>query len=107
MISASKMKPGVCAIALFAATFSLLGSQDANAAGCNGVINPAVWGCAPWDNNNGPKYPNYKKPGSSASQPSNSGVANPGAQPPANGAGIISRDGAGIISNDGASIRRN
>ena len=29
--------------------------------GCNGVINPFVWGCAPWDNNNGPKFPYYKK----------------------------------------------
>ena len=29
--------------------------------GCNGVINPLVWGCAPWDNNNGPKYPYFKK----------------------------------------------
>ncbi|RYY27552.1 MAG: hypothetical protein EOP62_05995 [Sphingomonadales bacterium] len=30
--------------------------------GCNGVINPFVWGCAPWDNNNGPKYPYYNAP---------------------------------------------
>lgn len=30
--------------------------------GCNGVINPFVWGCAPWDNNNGPQYPYYKAP---------------------------------------------
>lgn len=29
--------------------------------GCNGVINPFVWGCAPWDNNNGPQFPYYKK----------------------------------------------
>ena len=29
--------------------------------GCNGVINPLVWGCAPWDNNNGPNFPYYKK----------------------------------------------
>ena len=29
--------------------------------GCNGVINPFVWYCAPWDNNNGAKYPYFKK----------------------------------------------
>lgn len=29
--------------------------------GCNGVVNIFVWGCAPWDNNNGPKYAYYKK----------------------------------------------
>lgn len=36
-------------------------SAPANAAGCNGVVNPFVWGCAPWDNNNGPNYPYFKK----------------------------------------------
>lgn len=29
--------------------------------GCNGIINPFVWGCAPWDNNNGPQFPYYQK----------------------------------------------
>ncbi len=29
--------------------------------GCNGVVNIFVWGCAPWDNNNGAQYPYYKK----------------------------------------------
>ncbi len=29
--------------------------------GCNGVVNVFVWGCAPWDNNNGAKYPYYRK----------------------------------------------
>ncbi|RYY27547.1 MAG: hypothetical protein EOP62_05965 [Sphingomonadales bacterium] len=29
--------------------------------GCNGVVNIFVWGCAPWDNNNGPNYPYYRK----------------------------------------------
>lgn len=29
--------------------------------GCNGVVNVFQWGCAPWDNNNGPNYPYYKK----------------------------------------------
>jgi hypothetical protein len=87
-------------------------SAGAVAAGCNGVVNPSVWGCAPWDNNNGPKFPNYK-PKKAAQQ-----VAAPAARsapsspvhrpvaPPGNASGIISRDGAGIISNDGASMRK-
>lgn len=29
--------------------------------GCNGVVNWLVWGCAGWDNNNGPKFPYYSK----------------------------------------------
>lgn len=29
--------------------------------GCNGVVNIFQWGCAPWDNNNGPQYPYFKK----------------------------------------------
>jgi hypothetical protein len=29
--------------------------------GCNGVVNVFVWGCAPWDNNNGPQFPYFKK----------------------------------------------
>lgn len=29
--------------------------------GCNGVVNIFVWGCAPWDNNNGANHPYYKK----------------------------------------------
>lgn len=48
---------------------SLLTIDEASAKGCNGVVNPAVWGCAPWDNNNGPKFPNYKAPASAASKP--------------------------------------
>ena len=35
-------------------------ATPAQAAGCNGVVNPFVWGCAPWDNNNGPRYPYYR-----------------------------------------------
>ncbi len=36
-------------------------AEPALAAGCNGVVNPFVWGCAPWDNNNGPRYPYYRQ----------------------------------------------
>lgn len=49
-----------------AATAALIGfagiSAPAHAGtGCNGVVNIFVWGCAPWDNNNGPQFPYYKK----------------------------------------------
>src|SRR5690606_27058383 len=30
-------------------------AAPAHAAGCNGVVNIFQWGCAPWDNNNGPQ----------------------------------------------------
>ena len=37
-------------------------ATPAVAGGCNGVVNPFVWGCAPWDSNNGPQFPYYKAP---------------------------------------------
>ncbi|MES2988368.1 MAG: hypothetical protein V4808_10725 [Pseudomonadota bacterium] len=49
---------GALALGCLGLTFALPASAGT---GCNGVINPFVWGCAPWDNNNGPKYPYYKK----------------------------------------------
>lgn len=36
-------------------------SNPASAAGCNGVVDWFKWGCAGWDNNNGPQYPYYQK----------------------------------------------
>lgn len=47
------------AVAASAACLSV--ATPASARGCNGVINPLVWGCAPWDNNNGPNFPYFKK----------------------------------------------
>ena len=97
-------------------------SATASAAGCNGVVDQFKWGCAAWDNNNGPQYPNYKPP-KQASQPAQpkttvkAAPAHQAQQPkiaPNASAGIISRDGAGLIGqdgstlvgNDGASLRR-
>jgi hypothetical protein len=99
-------------IALAVVVVSSIGvySASAAAAGCNGVVNPAVWGCAPWDNNNGPKFPNYKpkKAPQPAAAPAAKTTPTPLAQRPVahpgNASGIISRDGAGIISRDGAGI---
>ena len=50
-------KTMLATLALVAATG---GAGSAAAAGCNGVVNQLVWGCAAWDNNNGPQYPNWK-----------------------------------------------
>lgn len=43
-----------------------VGATSASAAGCNGVVSQLEWGCAAWDNNNGPQYPHYKGSASSA-----------------------------------------
>jgi hypothetical protein len=99
---------GLSVLALAAAGV-LLTANEASAKGCNGVVNAAVWGCAPWDNNNGPQFPNYKKPAKAQPQAK---VAAPSATAPRHdaqlnsGGNIISRDGAGIVSNDGATLRR-
>ena len=48
-------------LGLVAAT-ALGAAGAANAGtGCNGIVNQFIWGCAFWDNNNGPQYPFYKK----------------------------------------------
>ena len=44
-----------------AAGFVTIATPASAGTGCNGVINPFVWGCAPWDNNNGPNFPYFKK----------------------------------------------
>lgn len=59
-----KFKYVICA-ALLIATATSAGA--AGAKGCNGVVNQLVWGCAAWDNNNGPQYPNYRAPTPQAS----------------------------------------
>jgi hypothetical protein len=64
------MSKRICLALAAAAAFSGLSATAASAAGCNGVVNPLVWGCAPWDNNNGPKFPYFKK--STVTVPANS-----------------------------------
>jgi hypothetical protein len=49
-------------LSVMAAGGLLLSPPSASAAGCNGHVEPQTWGCAPWDNNNGPKFPHYKAP---------------------------------------------
>lgn len=92
------------------------------ASGCNGVVNIFVWGCAPWDNNNGPKYPYYRKkvvskyapPGSKvitdrgATMIDINGVKYPIADArvvAAGGANVVAAGGANVIAPGGANIQ--
>ena len=90
-----------------------MSAGEAIAAGCNGVVDQLKWGCAAWDNNNGPQFPHYKPPKTAqpaakvapakaapvvrAPQPNSPAVA-------PNSARIISRDGAGLVGQDGAGL---
>ncbi len=47
--------------AVFVAAGVTLATPASAGTGCNGVVNIFQWGCAPWDNNNGPQYPYFKK----------------------------------------------
>lgn len=91
---------GMAAVALLA----LSGTGPAAAAGCNGVVNPLVWGCAAWDNNNGPQYPNYRAPARSNAAPqitrgNASGIISNNATQ-----GITTQRGAGIVSGGAGNI---
>lgn len=78
-----------------AAILSLAAALPAAAKGCNGVVNVAVWGCAPWDNNNGPQFPNYR--------PARAPVAPPPAiiRPQA---GVIAAGGGNVIAAGGGNV---
>lgn len=74
-------------VTLLAATAAILAASPASARGCNGVVNQLVWGCAAWDNNNGPQYPNWH--GAPARNPS---------------AGAINRNQSGIVAQGGGNL---
>lgn len=92
------------------ATLVCVGGSPANAAGCNGVVSPSEWGCAPWDNNNGPKFPHYKAPNTNkapapatppavAAQPQRPQVQQNGANQ------FISTNGGGIVAQGGGNVQ--
>jgi hypothetical protein len=76
--------------------------------GCNGVVSMAEWGCAPWDNNNGPQFPHFKHPAAAAPSRAAPSTALAGRNANGimvnNGANVISNDGASVVSHDGASL---
>jgi hypothetical protein len=91
----------------------VLATQEAGAKGCNGVVSQGEWGCAAWDNNNGPQYPHYKKPGAAqpaavvapsalAKQPQPVLAPNKGVSP--NGAGLVASGGGNLVSSGGGNL---
>ena len=95
-----------------AAFLSTVVSTDAAAAGCNGVVDQFKWGCAAWDNNNGPQFPHYKPPKKAQAPARVQAPARPSAPvaghavAPNQGNRLIGNDGASLVGNDGASLRR-
>lgn len=98
------------AMALLAAGASIMSASSASAAGCNGVVNPVVWGCAPWDNNNGPGFPNYKAPAARSNNSGYQGNTNAatinGVRNGASGGRLLGNDAGSLIGQDGNSMRR-
>ena len=96
-------------IATIAAIASLTIAAPAFAGtGCNGVVSPAEWGCAPWDNNNGPQFRHYRGSASAPRRAAPVVVAptrNANGIMVNNGANVISNDGNSVVSHDGASAR--
>jgi hypothetical protein len=113
---------GVAALAL-AVGACFLTINDASAKGCNGVVDQWTWGCAAWDNNNGPQYPHYKAPKTAPAParpapapqvqrpviaPNSSAgiVANNGGRVIGqNGAGVVGQNGAGVVGQNGANFQ--
>lgn len=101
----------LAAYALIATGAFYLSANDASAKGCNGVVDPLKWGCAAWDNNNGPQYPNYKPPAKAAKPAVAPAVSAAQPQrPPAvsnNSNAVVNRNGGKLITNDGGSLITN
>jgi hypothetical protein len=82
--------------------------------GCNGVVNIFVWGCAPWDNNNGPQFPYHRKKQVDMRVPAGAKVHvkdgaavvefNGQKYPIVGGAGVVSAGGANVVSAGGANV---
>jgi hypothetical protein len=62
-------------------------SSAALANGCNGVVSQLEWGCAAWDNNNGPQFPHYNKTGAAQVPSASQVMGNKGALIPQDGGG--------------------
>jgi hypothetical protein len=94
----------ILAAVSFAAAMTAFAGGPAHANGCNGVVSPAEWGCAPWDNNNGPQFKHYKKPsggGSSVPAAAAAQQQRPMIQP-GGGNGIVAQGGGNIVTNTSA-----
>jgi hypothetical protein len=84
----------------------------AQAAGCGGYVNLAVWGCAPWDNNppRAGVTPGYRAPAPRpVAQPRVAAPPKPVIQPGGrivgdHGGGLISNNRGGILTDGGAGL---
>jgi hypothetical protein len=103
----------ILGLGMLAAGGLLMTMGHVQAAGCNGHVNPAEWGCAPWDNNNGPRYPHYKAPQKHAAPPAAhvQPQVKPQVQTPPqsvfqnhNGGGIMGNSGGNVVGNHGNGV---
>ena len=103
------------AAAVICAATGFFASPAYAGTGCNGVVNIFVWGCAPWDNNNGPQYPYYKKQQTTIQVPKGSRITikdghamvnvNGKEYPVVNGAsGVVSAGGGNVVSAGGGNV---
>lgn len=107
------LKPA--AVAAVVAAAAILPTPALAGTGCNGVVNVFVWGCAPWDNNNGPQYPYHRKRQVSIQAPQGSRITikdghavvtvNGVSYPVVGGAsGVVSAGGANVVSAGGGNV---
>ncbi|TFI56463.1 hypothetical protein E2493_20070 [Sphingomonas parva] len=79
------------------------------------MVNILVWGCAPWDNNNGPNFPYYKKKQVALQIPRGSKITikdgfatvnvNGRDYPVVNGAsGVVSAGGGNVVAAGGGNV---
>ena len=95
-----------------AVSLSALSTPAYAGTGCNGVVAWWVWGCAPWDNNNGPQFPYYRKQqvsipaGSKITINGNAASATVNGQqiPIAGGASVVAQGGGNVVAQGGGNI---
>lgn len=111
----TSMHVKLAAVAIAFAGTGLVASPAYAGTGCNGVVNIFVWGCAPWDNNNGPKYPYYKKRETSVQAPRGSKITvkdghamvnvNGREYPVVGGAsGVVAAGGGNVVAAGGGNV---
>ncbi|HEY7851494.1 MAG TPA: hypothetical protein VIB82_00865, partial [Caulobacteraceae bacterium] len=66
------------------------------------------WGCAAWDNNNGPQYPHWQAPRRQTSQPQRMQIRPNTSAYSGNrsnvSANLINRNGSGVIAAGGGNV---
>src|SRR5262249_24350338 len=91
--------------ALAASALLTVGGQ-AQANGCNGVVDQGTWGCAFWDSDNGPQFPQYKGPAKPAAPAHVVAPPKPQAPPPSvlqhnSGNSLVNTNGGNVVGNHG------